>query len=234
MHRESIQNSEQFVLTNRPAKHSLIRKPVSVWHFNPDLETRIICDASRKGLGCALGQQTPDGWHTVAFASRFLNSVEDRYSISELELLGVVWSIEHFNYYLYGKLFPVITDHRALLSIMRENRANKSYNSRRTRWVDRFSSFDCSIDQLLCSKRGLVDYISREPQQKAVNTFNYDKQFIIAKLDAIKRSVKRLLLNAESYTDFAARNPPIKSAVNNSQIMQWICTAVSRVFGNYK
>ena len=27
--------------------------------FNPDLETRIKCDASRKGLGCALEQRTP-------------------------------------------------------------------------------------------------------------------------------------------------------------------------------
>ena len=85
-------------------------------HFNPDLETRIKCDASRKGLGCALEQRTPNGWHTLAFASRFLNSVEDRYSINELGLLGVVWSVEHFKYYLYGKPFTVITDHRALLS----------------------------------------------------------------------------------------------------------------------
>ena len=89
-------------------------------HFNPDLETRIKCDASRKGLGCALEQRTPNGWHTVAFASRFLNSViKDRYSLNELELLGVVWSIEHFKYYLYGKPFRIITDHRALLSKMR-------------------------------------------------------------------------------------------------------------------
>ena len=65
-------------------------------HFTPDIETRIKCDACRKGLGCALEQRTPNGWHAVAFASRFLNSVEDRYSINELELLDVVWSIEHF------------------------------------------------------------------------------------------------------------------------------------------
>ena len=89
-------------------------------HFNPELETRIKCDASRKGLGCALERRTLNGWHTVAFASRFLVSVEDRYSINELELLGVVWSIEHFKYYLYGKPFIVITDHRALLSNMRK------------------------------------------------------------------------------------------------------------------
>ena len=58
-------------------------------HFNPDLETRIKCNKSRKILGCALEQRNPKGWHPVAFASRFLNSVEDRYGISELELLIV-------------------------------------------------------------------------------------------------------------------------------------------------
>ena len=121
-------------------------------HFNPELETRIKCDASRKGLGCALEQRTPNGWQTVAFRSRFLNSVEGRYSINELDLLGVVCSVEHFRYYLYVKPFTVITDHSALLSIMRENRSNKSYNSRLTRWVDRLLPYGFSIDHLPGSK----------------------------------------------------------------------------------
>ena len=178
-------------------------------HFNPDLETRIKCNASRKGLGCALEQRTANGWHTVAFASRFLNSVEDRYSINKLELLGVVLSIEHFKYYLYGKQFTVITEHRALLSIMR---ANKSYNSSLTRWVDRLLPFDFTIDHLPVSKMGLVDYISRDPQQKAVNISAYDEQFIVANLDVINRGAKCFLLNAENYIDFAARNPLLKEA----------------------
>ena len=121
-------------------------------HFNPDLEARIKCDASRKDLGCALEQRTPNGWHTVALASRFLISVEDRYSINELELLGVVWSVENFKYYLYGKPFTVKTDHRDLLSILRENRANKSYNSRLIRWVDQLLPFDFTINHLPGSK----------------------------------------------------------------------------------
>ena len=176
-------------------------------HFNPDLETRIKCDASRKSLGRALEQRTPNGWHTVAFASRFLISVEDRYSINEFELLGVVWSVEHFKYFLYGKPFTVITDHRALLSIMRENRANKS---RLKRWVDRLLPFDFTIDHLLGSKMGLVDYISRDPQQKAVNLFAYDEQFIVAKLDVNKRSAKRFLFN-------------VKASINSIIYQLWIC-----------
>ena len=178
--RPLLKKNSKFLWTEEHDKQfSLIKEQITETtenkHFNPDLETRIKCDASRKGLGCALEQRTPNGWHTVAFASRFLNSVEDRYSINELELLGVVWSVEHFKYYLYGKPFTVITDHRALLSIMRENRSNKSYNSRLTRWVDRLLPFEFSIDHLPGTKKGLVDYISRDPHQQAANISTYDE-----------------------------------------------------------
>ena len=227
--RPLLKKNTKFIWTEEHEKQFSLIKEKTVEttenkHFNPELETRIKCDASRKGLGCALEQRTPNAWHTVAFASRFLNSVEDRYSINALELLGVVWSMEHFKYYLYGKPFTVITDHRALLSIMRENRSNKSYNSRLTRWVDRLLPFDFSIDHLPGSKMGLVDYISRDSQQKAVNISAFDEQFIVAKLDVIKRSAKRFLLNADNYVDFAARNPLTKRASNNPNSSNKLCS----------
>ena len=59
---------------------------------------------------------------------------------------------------------------------------------------------------------GLVDYISRDPQQKAVNISAYDEQFIVVKLDVIKRSAKRFLLIAENYVVFAALSPLTKQA----------------------
>ena len=128
--RPLLKRNTNFVWTDEHEEHfKLIKTKIAETSenklFNPNQETRKKCDASRKGLGCALEQRTPNNWHTEAFASRFFNSVEDRHRINELELLGVRWSIEHFNYYLYGKPFTVITDHRALLSIMRENRAKK-------------------------------------------------------------------------------------------------------------
>ena len=79
-------------------------------HYNPQLETRVKSDASRSGLGAALEQLTVDGWKPIAFTSQFLNSCEERYSVNALELLGVVWSIEYFKNYLYGKHFTVIIE----------------------------------------------------------------------------------------------------------------------------
>ena len=89
-------------------------------HHKPSLDTRVKCGASREGHGAVLEQLTPHGWETSAYASRFLNNAEKLYSIKELELFGVVWSIEDFKHYLYGKKFPLVTDHRVLLSILRE------------------------------------------------------------------------------------------------------------------
>ena len=74
--------------------------------FDQHLDTRIVCDASITGLGAVLKQFSPEGWVAVAYASRFLNSLEEKYSVNELELLGVVWAIEHFKYYLYGNILP--------------------------------------------------------------------------------------------------------------------------------
>ena len=125
-------------------------------HYNPQLETRVKCDASRSGLGAALEQLTVDCWKPIAYTSRFLNSCEERYSVNELELVGVVWSIEYFKKCLYGKTFTVITDHRPLLSIMEENKSNKSYDSSLTRWVDRLLQFQFDIEHLPGAKRGLV------------------------------------------------------------------------------
>ena len=67
-------------------------------------------------------------------------------------------------------LFSVITDHRALLSIMRENRANKSsYDSCLTCWGDLILPSDFSIDHLPGTKIGLVDYIFRENLSKKLS-----------------------------------------------------------------
>ena len=45
-------------------------------HFDIQLETRIVCDASNAGLGAALEQNSREGWIAVAYASRLLNSLE--------------------------------------------------------------------------------------------------------------------------------------------------------------
>ena len=47
-------------------------------HYNPLIETRIKSEDSRSGLEAALEHLTVNGWKLISFASRFLNSNEER------------------------------------------------------------------------------------------------------------------------------------------------------------
>ena len=50
----------------------------------------------------------------IAFASKSLSEAENRYSNIERELLGVVWSIPHFNHYTFANSINIISDHKSL------------------------------------------------------------------------------------------------------------------------
>ena len=139
----------------------------------------------------ALEQQTPYSWETIAYASRFLNDAEKHDSINELELLGAVWSIEHFRHYLYGKRFTEVTDHRALLSTVKDE-TSKIHQSTLTRKTDRLLPFDHKLEHLAFSKVGFVDYISRNPDAKSKPVSKYDEEFVVAQRDAICKTVEIL------------------------------------------
>ena len=228
--RPLLRKSTKYIWTDAHTLHfnaikTRIANHTENMHYNPQLETRIKCDVSRSGLGAALEQLTVDGWKPISFASRFLNSSEERYIINELELLGVVWSIEYFKNYLYGKEFTVITDHRALLSILKEHRSNKSYNSRLSRWVDRLLPYQFSIEHLPGAKMGLVDYISRNPYQPAKSVSKYDEEFLVATLpsihsdDQLLQRKHNLLAHSlhKLYIDIDGEN--INSTTNTEQVL---------------
>ena len=199
--------------THEPAFQNIldaVRNITKNCHFVSGRETRVVCDASRDGIGCALKQETPDGWATISYASRFLNSCENKYSVNELELLAVVWAIEHFKYYLYGRKFTLITDHQALVSALQCNKNNKTYQSRLTRWIDRLLPFDFDIKHLAGSKMGLIDYISRHPVGKPQPPAYWDEQFVVALIDDFIACLEfqdsaslNLALNSNPYGTFS-------------------------------
>ena len=76
-------------------------------------------DASGLGLGAVLSQEQTDGtMRPLAYASRTLQPHECNYAATEMEALGVVWAVKHFQQYLYGFRCHVHTDHEALKSLL--------------------------------------------------------------------------------------------------------------------
>ena len=162
-------------------------------HFDKQRKTRLKCDASHTGFRAVLEQQYPEGWFPIAYASRFLNEAETKYSTNKLELLSVVWATNHFKYYLLGSKFELITDHTALLSALKPNRANKSRQSRLIRWVDKLLSYTFSIQHIPGKDMGFTDYLSRNPHQKPPPISPDDELFVINRI----REFTFTLLNEE-------------------------------------
>ena len=82
-------------------------------YYDPKKPLTLQVDASGRGLRCALIQENGP----VAYAGKSLIGAETRYSNIERELLGIVYSLERFHEYVYGRHVTIETDHKPLVSI---------------------------------------------------------------------------------------------------------------------
>jgi hypothetical protein len=79
------------------------------------------------GLGAILLQQQSTAadedkaWKVMAYASRPLKKHEKNYLAYLVEMAAAVWGIEHFDVYLIGKQFMLVTDHRPLEHLGSDN-----------------------------------------------------------------------------------------------------------------
>ena len=90
---------------------------VTLPYFNPRSATTLQTDASKKGLGAVILQD----YRPVMFASQALTGAEKNYQNLERECLAMIWGMEKFHYFLYGKQFTLETNQKPLVSIYKKH-----------------------------------------------------------------------------------------------------------------
>ncbi|GBC05841.1 hypothetical protein RclHR1_06470004 [Rhizophagus clarus] len=126
-------------------KEKLITAPLLAY---PDFTKSFLLftDASITALGAVLEQEQEDGLrHPIAYASRSTSESERNYSSTELECAAVIWAVNYFRPYLYGKKFTIFTDHSALQWLLKLKTIKNGLTGRLARWQLILQPYDYDI-----------------------------------------------------------------------------------------
>lgn len=168
-------------------------------YFDRQAETYVISDASPVGLGAVLVQKKEGENRVIAYASRSLTDVEKRYSQTEKEALGLVWSCEHFYMYLLGTKFVLVTDHKPL-EVLYSPKSKPS--ARVERWVLRLQSYDYKV-QYRPGKSNIADPLSRlSCKSTGVNSRNVAEEYVMfVAQEAVPRAMTARQVEESSNSD---------------------------------
>ncbi|UYV66054.1 hypothetical protein LAZ67_3006298, partial [Cordylochernes scorpioides] len=132
--------------------------------YKSDLPCQVYSDASLQGIGGVLKQLhlslSPDGnSYPVQYYSRTLRKYERNYTITELECLAIIETVDRFKVYLAGNGFTIFTDHCALQWL----KNIKNPTGRLFRWSLRLSVYDYQVKYIKGTKQLEADLLSRNP-----------------------------------------------------------------------
>ena len=117
-------------------------------------------DTSEYGLGATLLQNN----RPIAFASKTLTDVETRYANIECECLSVVFGLEKFHTYIYGRNITVYNDHKPLE--MNTKKPIHAAPPRLQRMLLLLQKYDYTLIYKPGKEMTLADRLSRFPLKK--------------------------------------------------------------------
>ncbi|KAL7297648.1 hypothetical protein TKK_0009316 [Trichogramma kaykai] len=136
-------------------------------HPRQDRGYVLFTDASQKALGSALCQEIePGDMRIIYMASRTLKGAELNYYTTELELLAILWALEKFRSYVYGRQIEIRTDHQALTFL----RTSRFLSQRLLRWSLMIPDYNLTIKHIPGKANLLADILSRPPDMPSEQT----------------------------------------------------------------
>nr|GFB52845.1 reverse transcriptase domain-containing protein [Tanacetum cinerariifolium] len=164
----------------------------------------LMCDASDFAISFVLGQRQEKCFRPIHYASKTMTEAESNYTITEKEMLAVVYAFEKFRSYLIMNKSIVYTDHSALKYLF----AKKDSKARLLRWVLLLQEFAFKVIDTKGAENLAADHLFRieNPHQNMLDPKKINESFPLETLNLVST---RGNSSTSWFTDFAnyhARN----------------------------
>ncbi|CAC5364689.1 unnamed protein product [Mytilus coruscus] len=205
--RKLLKEEHEFIWTHgqqqafEKLKDIITKNPVLSF-YDVSKPVTVSCDASQCGLGAMLIQDNKP----VAYASRSLTDAESRYANIERELLGVLFGLERFNDYTYGKHINVESDHKSLEMIVRKSLGCAP--PRLQRMLLRLQKYDFSLKYIPGKDLIVTDMLSRAPIK--INTNNEVENDIECFVNMVIRNTSMSDRNLEQITEETSKDDTLQ------------------------
>ncbi|GJX23761.1 reverse transcriptase domain-containing protein [Tanacetum coccineum] len=124
-------------------------------------------------VGAVLGQKDGKNFHPIYFASKTLNPAQQKYTVTEKELMAVVFVFDKFRSYLILSKTIVHTDHSALKNLFKKQDAKP----RLIRWILLLQEFDIEIKDIKGTENVAADHLSRIENEESSDDSEVDNNF---------------------------------------------------------
>nr|GEZ96294.1 reverse transcriptase domain-containing protein [Tanacetum cinerariifolium] len=153
-----------------------------------NLPFELMCDASDFTIGAVLGQRKTKHFQPIHYASKTMTEAQIHYTMTEKEMLAVVYAFKKFRPYLVLSKSIVYMDHSALKYLLSKQDAKP----RLLRLVLLLQEFDITIRDKKGYENLAVDHLSRfeNPHKDVLENKDINENFPLETLGSLFSDVK--------------------------------------------
>ncbi|GKD92423.1 reverse transcriptase domain-containing protein, partial [Tanacetum coccineum] len=170
--------------------HKILKNGIDVDKAKIDVIAKLHHPTTVKGVrsflghaGAVLGQRHEKHFRPIHYASKTMNEGESHYTMTEKEMLDVVYAFEKFRSYLILNKSIVYTDHSALKYLF----AKKDSKARLLRWVLLLQEFKFKVIDTKGAENLAADHLSRleNPYENVLDPKEINETFPLETLNMV-------------------------------------------------